>query len=392
MCRRVLNAICKNVWPGVFESAMQKLGAAASQRSAQEGSTAGGTSSVQSPAQPLAGIRTGNMLARRQSSRLQQAPDQAPAGAKTGNDAPGKETPQLQQAQQAAEQPPDGAKTGNTPARRQSPRLQQPQAPDQDPAGAKTGSAPPCRHFPRLQQAQDMEEVPAEDAAPASATVPSGEDHADGADTVDVSDTHCKETAALRPVAARTRSGAAGALQAEDAASVPQQEGAPRGHKRKRPRLTAPCAFVDSNNEVYLELDAGQQVGGQTKQPGQLAAEPAGQAGQQSAGPAKRPALQETGPAQQGPGERKFEEFDIEKHLRKGMTVLVNTGEDTDEDWDKLWSVGEVTWCVRACCCPPRLNLNDAINRCMYSNEHWDELWSVGEVTWCALSTSCLAS
>ena len=352
MCRRVLNAICKKVWPGAFESAMQKLGAAASQRSEREGSTAAGTSSVQSPAQPLAGIRTGNMLARRQSSRLQQAPDQAPAGAKTGSDEPGKETPELQQAQQAAEQPPDSAKTGNTPARRQSPRLLQPQAPDQDPAGAKTGSAPPRRHSPRLQQAQDMEEVPAEGAAPASATIgnaTAGEDHADGADAVDVSDTSCKETAALRPVAARTRSGAAGALQAEDEASVPQQEGAPRSHKRKRPRLKAPCAFVDSDNEVYLELDAGQQVGGQTLQPGQRAA-----AGQQSAGPAKRPAQQGTGPAQQGPGERIFEEFNIEKHLRKGTTILVDTGEDTDEDWDKLWSVGEVTWCVLACCCLPR--------------------------------------
>ena len=355
MCRRVLNAICKDVWPGDFGTAMQKLGAAASRRSAQEGSTAAGTSSVQSPAQPLAGTRTGNTLARRQSLRLQQAPDQAPAGAKTGNAAPGKETPQLQQAQQAAEQPPDGTKTGNTPARRQSPRLQQPQAPSQDPAGAKTGSAPPRRHSPRLQQVQDMEEVPAEGAAPASATIgnaAAGEDHANGADTVDVRDTYCKVTAALQPVAACTRSGAAGALQAEDAASVPQQEGAPRGHKRKRPRLKAPCAFVDSDDEVYLELDARQQVGGQ--QPGQRAAEPAGQAGQRSAGPAKRPAQQGTGPAQQGPGERNFEEFDIEKHLRKGTTVLVNTGEDTDEDWDKLWSVGEVTWCVLACCCLPR--------------------------------------
>lgn len=353
----MLAAICKGVWPRNYKAATQKLRAAASQCPAPEGSTAAGTNSVQSPAQPLIDTRTGNTLACRHSSRMQQAPDQAPAGAKAGHDAPGKETPQLQQAQQAPDQPPEGAKTGNTPARRQSPRLQQPQAPIQKPVSAKTSSAPPRRHSPRLQQSQDMEEVPAEGAVPASANIgnaAAGKDRADGADTVDVSDTCCTETVASQPVAARTRSSAAGALQAEEAASAPQEEGAARGHKRKRPRLTAPCASVDSDNEVYLELDAGQQVGGQT---GQRAAEPTGQTGQQAAGPAKRPAQPGTGPAkrsEQGPGERGFKEFEIAKHLRKGTTVLVNTGEDTDEDWDKLWSVGEVTWCVLACCCLPR--------------------------------------
>ena len=353
----MLDAICKDVWPGDYKATTQKLRAAASQCPAPEDSTAAATSAVQSPAQPLAGTRTGNTLARRQSPRMQQAANQAPAGAKTGNDVPGKETPQMQQAQQAPDQPPEGAKTGNTPARRQSPRLQQLQAPDQDPAGAKTGSSPPRRHSPRLQQSQDMEEVPAEGAVPASANTgnaAAGKDRADGADTVDVSNTCCRETAALQLVAARTRNGAAGALQAGDAASTPQKEGAARSHKRKRPRLTAPCAFVDSDNEVYLELDAGQQVGGQT---GQRAAEPTGQTGQQAAGPAKRPAQPGTGPAKRSKqrlGERGFEEFEVEKHLRKGTTVVVNTGEDTDEDWDKLWSVGEVTWCVLACCCLPR--------------------------------------